>query len=66
MSTAIAVFGDKVEVHWRDTGRRDEAAVEKSVAMVVTVRITGPPEIMITVPAAQLQKAGAHRWTLEL
>jgi len=51
---------------WRDTNRRDQAIVQNSIAMVVTVRSAGPPEITITLPAAELRKAGCHRCTLEL
>jgi hypothetical protein len=61
-----ACVGDTVETYWRDAGRHDIGTIEKAIPISVTLRIVGPPEITIVMPAEQLRKSGPHRWKLEL
>jgi hypothetical protein len=64
---ASASVGDTVDIYWDDTGRRDSGTIEKVGAFAVTVRVAGPPEITIALPADRLREAvDPHLWKLNL
>lgn len=61
-----ARLGDTVDISWRNTGRHDAATVENVRGFTVTMRIAGPPEITIMIPADQLVAGGQHHWHLDM
>ena len=66
MAAPISI-GDNVEIRWSDTGWHDTGRVEQVVlAGPVKLRIAGPAEITIVIPAKQLREVGAHRRNLDL
>lgn len=59
-------IGDRIDVYWRETGRHDIGVIVEIEPLSVRVRVPGPPEITLIVPAANIGEDGPDRWRLDL